>query len=99
MMFCICPLGALVTEQGRCGKFDCVHPHGTTGPAGCVNPQDPTPGEEGTVWVPTNLLESGSDSLAPPKQLAATEDPVLGSLGCMEVRDIRFSVVDTSDTS
>ena len=31
--------------------------------------------------------------------LGTTEEPVLGSLGHMEARDIRFSVLDTSNTA
>lgn len=41
--------------------------------------------------VPSDLLESGADT--------AVEESVLGSLGCMEARVIRFSVLDTSDTA
>jgi hypothetical protein len=31
--------------------------------------------------------------------LDAEEEPVLGSLVCREARDVRFSVLDTSDTA
>ena len=49
--------------------------------------------------VPAELLESGSYSRAPQMRLSTTEELVLGSLGCTEARDVRFSVLDTSDAA
>lgn len=49
--------------------------------------------------VPVHLPESGSDSRAPQTLPGVTEEPVLGSLGHMETKDVRFSVLDTSDTA
>lgn len=49
--------------------------------------------------VPEDLSESGSDSWAPQLLLGTAEELVLGSLGHTEVRDIRFSVLDTADTA
>jgi hypothetical protein len=45
--------------------------------------------------VPVELLESGSESWTPQKPLGTMEDPVLGSLGCLEARYDRFSLSDT----
>lgn len=49
--------------------------------------------------VPVHLPESGSDSRAPQTLPGVTEELVLGSLGHMETKDVRFSVLDTSDTA
>ena len=49
--------------------------------------------------VPAELLESGSYSRAPQMRLSTTEELVLGSLGCMEARNARFSVLDTMDAA
>ena len=38
------------------------------------------------------LLELGSYSWAPWAPLGSMEEPVLGSLGCSEARDVRFSL-------
>ena len=46
-----------------------------------------------------DLPELGSDSQAPQTQLGTVEEPVLGSLGHTEARDIKFLVVDTTDTT
>jgi hypothetical protein len=46
--------------------------------------------------VPEDLSESGSDSWAPQLLLGTAEELVLGSLGCTEARDVRFSVLDTA---
>ena len=47
--------------------------------------------EKGAVWGPPYLPEFGSNSQAPQTLLGSMEEPVLGSLGCTEVRDVRFS--------
>ena len=49
--------------------------------------------------VPMNLAETGSDSLVPQMPLGTVEGLVLGSLGCKEARDNRFSLSDIPDTS
>lgn len=46
--------------------------------------------------VPTNLPE---DSHAPQMLLGTVEEPVLASLGLTEGREVKFSVVDTSDAT
>ena len=46
-----------------------------------------------------DLPELGSDSQAPQTQLGTVEEPVLGSLGHTVARDIKFLVVDTTDTT
>jgi hypothetical protein len=70
------------------GKSDCVDPTATTRQAsGCGKLQDSTPGVgKAQSEVPKDLLEP----------LGASEEPVLGSLGRMEARYVRFSVLDTS---
>ena len=47
--------------------------------------------ERAQTWVTLELLELGSDSQEPQTLLVTTEDLVLGSLGCMEAKDNRFS--------
>ena len=76
-------------------------PHGTAVQApDCGKPKDPTLGVgKEQSEVPLNLLELDSDSLAPQTLLGTVEDPVLGSLGCTEAWDIRFSVLDTADAA
>lgn len=49
--------------------------------------------------VSADQSESGSNSRAPQKLLGTAEDPVLGSLGRTETRDVVFSVLDTADAA
>ena len=51
---------------------------------------------EAQSGISMELSESGSDSQVPQTLLGTKEDPVLGSLGCTEARDVRFSVLDTA---
>ena len=65
-----------------------------------VEPQDPTPGvRKVQSGVPTERMESGSNCQAPQMLLVIVNELVLGSLHHTEARDIRFSVLDTSDTA
>jgi hypothetical protein len=49
--------------------------------------------------VPLDLLELGSDFLAPQTLLGTMEEKVLGSLVYTETRDVRFSVLDIKDAA
>ena len=62
--------------------------------------QDPTLGMgKSQSAVPLDLLELGSGSPAPQTLLYTVEELVLGSLGCTEVRDDMFLVLDTADAA
>ena len=47
--------------------------------------------------VLAELLESGLLTLRHHRPLGTEEEPVLGSLGCTEARDVRFSLSDIPD--
>ena len=62
--------------------------------------QDPTLGMgKSQSAVPLDLLELGSGSPAPQTLLYTVVELVLGSLGCTEVRDDMFLVLDTADAA
>jgi hypothetical protein len=61
---------------------------------------DPAPGVgKAQSEVPADLLEWGSDSNVAQTPLGTVEEPVLGYLGFKEAKVIRFSVLDTLDTT
>ena len=64
----------------------------TTWTPGCCPVGSCSGSEEGAVWGPRHLPESGSDSQVPQTLLGTMEEPVLGSLGCTEAREDRFSL-------
>ena len=68
--------------------------------SGCEKLWDPTQ-DVGKAQSenPADLLKLILDSPAPQTTLGATEEPVLGSLGHMEARDVRFSVLDSLDAT
>lgn len=49
--------------------------------------------------VPMELQEPGSYSLAPQALLGTAEELVLGSLGRMQAKDVRFLFSDISEAS
>ena len=80
---------AVHTRMELLGKHQAVRSHGT-----------PLQGlGKAHSEVPMDLPESGLDSQVTQTPLGATEEQVLGSLGHTEARDIRFSVLDTSDVA
>ena len=66
----------------------------------CEKPHEPTLGmKKVQSEISEDLPELGSGSRAPHMPLGATKDLVLGSLDQTEGRDIRFSVLDTENTT
>lgn len=92
------------TGQGGHREFDFTpptHTHRTTRQVwSCGKLQDPDLGVgQAQSEVPVDLPESSSDSQAPQMPLCTTEELILGSLGHTEVRDISFSILDTTSAA
>ena len=95
---CICSGLGLQGEAEKETGF--AQPPRTTWALDCEKLRDPAPRVgKGTVCGPRGTEESGSISPAPQTLLGTVEEPVLGSLGHMEARDIRFSVLDIPDAA
>jgi hypothetical protein len=89
------PLG----EEG-CRESDCTQPHRTVRWAlDCGKPQDLTlgGGKRHSLGSP-RICRSWTPTLRHHRPLGTAEEPVLGSLGHTEARDIRFSLSDIPGT-
>jgi hypothetical protein len=75
-------------------------PHGNAGRAlDCGKPRDPTPRMgKSTVWGLRGPAKSWAPTLRHRRPVGTAEEPVLGSLGCIEARDDRFSPLSESTT-
>jgi hypothetical protein len=95
---CICSGLGLQGEAEKETGF--AQPPRTTWALDCEKLRDPAPRVgKGTVCGPRGTEESGSISPAPQTLLGTVEEPVLGSLGHLEARDVRFSLLDIPDAA
>ena len=80
------------------GNFDCPHPHGTARHRAVRSLRILFCGLGRFSLRYLLTCRSQAHSWAPQMPLGAAEELVLGSLVRTEVRDVRFSVLDTADT-
>ena len=76
-------------------------PHGNAGRAlDCGKPRDPTPRMgKSTVWGLRGPAKSWAPTLRHHRPLGTAEEQVLGSLGCTEAKNDRFSISDIPDSN